>query len=169
MPRSRFLPRDQLARPIELSGVESRLVREALAYWNARRGARTYPSRSEIVPRDISRLLRNVVLVRVLDGGADYEFRIVGDAAITAHGFSFQGLKVSELDARIDGYSAIVKRLYDRVVRTAEPLAMRGPLAHIEKGHTVHEGIYLPLGPEGGPVDHLLIVAEYSERESGAI
>ncbi len=36
------------------------------------------PARSELSPRDVRAILHNIVLIRVIDGGRDYEYRIVG-------------------------------------------------------------------------------------------
>jgi hypothetical protein len=111
-------------------------------------------------------LLRNTTLLRVIDGGKDYEYRIVGDAYVMAHGVSFQGKRWSQTDKLSPGYHAMIKSIYDRVVRKAEPVAMRGWIER--SGHTSEliysEYVFLPLGIGDETVDHILVFAVYVPR-----
>jgi len=113
--------------------------------------------------RALRSLLRNITLLRVIDGGRDYEYRVVGDAYVMAHGISFQGKCWSDLKTLAPRHWATIKPIYDSVVRTGEPLATRG---WIERGICTDEFVYceyvyLPLGTEEGVVDHILAVAVY--------
>jgi hypothetical protein len=58
---------------LPLDRIESPIVRQGLDYWRSLRGSRPYPSRAELVPRDLTALLRQVVLLRLVAGGADSE------------------------------------------------------------------------------------------------
>ena len=66
---------------IDPSEVQNPLTRKALDKWNRLRGDRRFPSRRDAAPRELSSLLRNIALVRVIQGGADFQFRIIGDAS----------------------------------------------------------------------------------------
>ncbi len=57
---------------INPSEVENPLARKALDKWNRLRGTRRFPSRADAAPRELGSLLRNIALVRVIEGGADY-------------------------------------------------------------------------------------------------
>src|SRR5690348_9740698 len=92
---------------IQLKEAETGVVRDGVAYWRRIRGSRRLPSRSNLNPRDITGILRNAVLMRVIDCGADYEYRIVGDAHTVAHGFCMQGKLLSQMDDFAPGYGAI--------------------------------------------------------------
>jgi hypothetical protein len=149
--------------PISLDAVEAPAVRAGVGYWKRLCGQRKFPSRNEVTPRDILGLLRNTILLRVIDGGNDYEYRIVGDAHVIAHGFSAQGMKLSELGSFASGYGEVLKSLYDYPVRNCAPLALRG---WISKGEDDSEFIYaesvfLPLGPDEATVDHVLNFSVY--------
>src|SRR5438552_3975641 len=111
---------------LPLDGIENPIVRQGLDYWQRLRGDRPYPWRGEVHPRDLRALLRHVVLLRLVDNGADYEYRIVGDAHVQSHGFCMQGLRVSDVDRFSPGYGPVLKRLYDRAVRRREAFAFRG-------------------------------------------
>jgi hypothetical protein len=110
-------------------------------------------------------LMRNVTLLRVVDGGRDYEYRIVGDAYVLAHGVSFQGKCWSDTALLSPGYKAYIKPIYDKIVQDEEPIATRG---WIERGAggsgTVYsEYVFLPLGH--AKVDHILIIAVYLRKD----
>jgi len=66
--------------PMSLSDIESPEVRSIERAWQKWRGFHAMPARESLVPRDLGRFMANVSLVRVLDDGDDYEFRIIGDA-----------------------------------------------------------------------------------------
>src|SRR5580692_3405383 len=83
---------------IDLDQIENAAVRAGVDYWRKIGGARKFPSRNDLSPRDIAGLLRNTVLLRVIDDGVDYDYRIVGDAHVIAHGYSMQGRRLSRID-----------------------------------------------------------------------
>src|SRR3546814_17700910 len=57
-------------------------LREIYHYWSGKRGGRCYPTRADIRPEEIKRLLPFVLLLDVLDEGRHFRFRLVGpDAA----------------------------------------------------------------------------------------
>ncbi|MEJ0041657.1 MAG: PAS domain-containing protein [Rhizomicrobium sp.] len=153
---------------ISLDDIESPVVRRGLDYWRALKGDRTYPSRADMQPRDLAPLLRNVVLLKVVDGGQDYEYRIVGDAHVISHGFSTQGRCVSDVDKFSPGYGAVLKSLYDRVLRKREVFAFRGWLERVVRGKPFIycESVFMPMGPDEATVDHVLNFSVYTPRDS---
>lgn len=128
------------------------------------------------MPRDFAELLRNLALVQAVEGGRDYEFRIVGDAHVEAQGLSFSGKRMRDIDDASPGYGTALKNLYDRVRESASPLALRGWLQRGEPLQQIihHESLFLPLGPDESVVDHLLIITVYTrgsdllKQESGS-
>jgi hypothetical protein len=154
--------------PIPLDQVEAPVLRAGVGYWKRLRGARKYPSRGDVSPRDLVGLLRNTVLIRVLDGGGDYEYRIVGDAHVTAHGFSAQGQTLSQLNDLAPGYGMVLKGLYDYPVRTGLPLALRGWISkgEDESEFVYSESVFLPLGADDETVDHVLNFSVYVPHQA---
>jgi hypothetical protein len=147
---------------IPFEQVESVAVRDAIAYWQSLCRGRRFPSRAEVLPREIRGLLRNICLIRVLDGGSDYQFRVIGDAHVIAYGFSMQGQLLSEIDSHVPGHGQVLKRLYDRVVRKGEPYALRGWIerAGAQKRYIYCESLFAPLG-DAEAVDHIFNVSVY--------
>ena len=148
--------------------VQNPMLRKAYEVWNTLKVARRFPARAEITPRNMVEFLRNTVLVRVIDEGRDFQFRIVGDAVAEVQGDSFRELTTTEIDARIPGYGAMLKSVYRQVCKMREPLAFRGwfvqPKTHLA---FFHESLILPLGPDDATVDHILVVAVYAFEDKG--
>jgi hypothetical protein len=137
--------------------LEGPVVRQGVAYWNILRGERRFPAREEVHPRDFVPLLKNVVLVRVLDGGGDFEFRIVGEARTHTYALSFAGKRLSELRGIWPTYSYSLHGLFGHVAQFGEPVALRG---HFGPGFSdvniaYFESVMLPLGA-GDSVDHII-------------
>lgn len=153
---------------IPLDEVENPILLQGLAYWRRLKGERAYPARQDLMPRDLSPLLRHVCLLRVLGEGADYEFRIVGDAHVISHGFSMQGLRVSDVDRFSPGYGPVLKSLYDHALRRRAPYAFRGWMERGEKNkrYIYSESVFMPMGPDEITIDHVLNVAVYIPRDS---
>lgn len=151
-----------IATEIEPDAATSDVVLEGYRYWRAQRGRRAFPSRIDIRPADIKRVLPNLILAKVLDDGRDFQFRIVGQSIAAAHGLNPINWRVSELDKHADGFSAVVMRVYLSVYESGRPYASRGSLKHLDRDYRTFESIFLPLGPSDGVVDHLLVVAGFS-------
>ena len=161
---------EKLSHRIALSEIDSTILLQGIAYWRGLCRERKFPARADVMPRGLAGLLRYTTLLRVIDGGEDYEYRIVGDAYVMAHGASFQGKRWSETDKITRGYHAMIKSTYDRVVRKGEPVATRG---WIERGGRSSELLYseylfLPLGEDDKTVDYILVFAVYVSREKSA-
>lgn len=158
-------PRKRTSKCIPLSEVDSAILLDGIALWRSLSEGRKFPSRSAITPRVLKPLLRNTTLVRVVNGGEDYEYRIVGDAYVLAHGVSFQNKRWSETAGLLPDYHDYVKPIFDQVVHHAEPVATRGWIGRGagSNGHVYSEYVFLPLGDS--EVDHILVFAVYIRRD----
>ena len=154
---------------VSTAEIQSAQLRKAFDLWTKLKGERPFPPRSEVSPRDMSEFLRNTVLVRVLDGGKEFQFRIVGDAIVLAQGQSFQGLTTTEIDVRIPGYGSMIRAAYQRVHTEQKPLVLRGWYEHaLSQRAFFHETMGLPLGPDAETVDHILVVAIFAFGQDAA-
>lgn len=146
--------------------LEDPLVVQGTEYWNSLRGDRRFPARDDLTPRGMAGFLRNVVLVKVIGEGEDYEYRIAGDAHVEAHGAPFKGIRLSQIEAIHPTYGRLTRATYEHVRTTAAPYALRGWVGKdFPKSRFVYyESIFLPLGPGDDDVDHLLVVGVYAPR-----
>lgn len=151
-----------LGERIDIAAIREPLLHQALAVWTEHRGTARFANRDAMTPRAMAPFLRNIVLVRVLENGKEYEFRIVGDAIVQVQGGTFQGQTLTEIDAKLPGYGASLRPLYDQLVAEGGPHAYRG---HVPDGPVkrafAHETILLPLGTDAA-VDHILVVGAYT-------
>jgi hypothetical protein len=75
-------------------------------------------------------LLRNIALIKVLNGGVDYEFRIAGDAVVCAYGVALQNRGLSDFETTAPRLIRTVRSLYDHVGNSGMPLAVRCRTGH---------------------------------------
>jgi hypothetical protein len=164
---SKTIP-DSASGVISLSEIRDPIVRQGLDYWLSRKGTRSYPARSDIAPRDISALLRHVVLLRLIKNGLDFEYRVMGDAHASALGFSMQGQRVSDVDKFSPGYGQVLLRLYRRAVRKRHVFAFRGWMERGQENrkYIYSESVFMPLGPDENTIDHVFNIGVYVPLDS---
>jgi len=153
---------------IGLDAIEDASVRTGVAYWRMLKAGRAMPSRAELSPRAMTGILRNVALLRVLDGGADYDYRIAGDAHVQAYGKTLKGARLSDVVAELPQLGQMLRGVFDHVRATAAPFAARGWIGReIRDARFVyHESCFLPLAGDGVTVDHILAVAVHVPKAS---
>lgn len=162
-------PRDQKAESstveiVSCETLDSRAVSLALRYWKGLRGSRRFPARDDVTPRNMAPFLRNIVLIRVVDDGTDYEYRIAGDACVQAFGTNFQGMRLTEIESIDAQYGRATRLAYEHVRAMGAPFALRGWVApSIASLFSYHETVFLPLG-ESDTVDHLLVASSFTPR-----
>jgi hypothetical protein len=105
--------------------------------------------------------LRNVTLYAVSASEEDFEYRIMGDAAVLAWGRSFAGMKRLDLNLLHPGMGDVIWNVCRSVVRHRQPLVLRGRLWKGEHDVTRQETIFLPLGPDDNTVSFVLSVGSY--------
>jgi hypothetical protein len=69
----------------------------AFNYWQAKCGGRAMPRRADIDPSEITKLLPNLQITELVDGGARVRYRLVGTAVVTAYGAEFTGKYFDEV------------------------------------------------------------------------
>lgn len=110
--------------------------------------------------RGMAAILPYVVIIGVIDDGADYEYRLVGDAQRQAFKTYFKGMRVTQIEAVVPDLGMVLREAYEKVRSAGAPLFLRGRTDHEPPGSQFlyHETAFLPLGATDTAVDHLLIV-----------
>lgn len=134
-----------------------------VAYWIARAGDRPMPSFGEIDPIDIPWALSRLYIVRVVDGGADYVYRLVGETIKERHGMSLTGRRPRDLFP-----AETTRHILERWHRIVNEPAV----CYTETEHPTNAGwrmrarrVQLPLGPVGGPPDNLFNMTIFEEPQ----
>jgi len=145
------IPLEQLSDPMVIAGV---------AYWRSICAERKFPAREALTLRGLAPVLTHCVTVRVIDEGADFEFRFVGDSQRQAFKVPFKGVRVSQIAALAPELGALLRGVYEAVRAGGFPFAVRGSIDFGEEdaGPVHYETAFLPLGADDAAVDHILIV-----------
>lgn len=130
-------------------------LRALYHYWSEKRGTRAYPSRADIQPEEIKRLLPYVLLLDVLDGGRHLRFRLVGTDA--ASGIDPTGKLLHE--AAPEGvYRDHVCALFGRGAAGPGAMYSRASYAYADApGPRSISRVFLPLAGDGETIDMLMI------------
>ena len=96
--------------------LDDPLHRQMYAYWHGKRGSRRMPSRCDIDPTEIPRLLPNVLISEYVPEGerGRWRYRLAGTAVATAFGRNPTGRFIDELTT--GDYREFIERIH-RVVR----------------------------------------------------
>lgn len=148
-----------------LETMDARL-KPVYVIWNGKRGTRRFPSKQAITPRDIKPFLRHATLIGVVNGGRDFEYRIVGDAHVQAFGRNFQGEKTSAFHS----LAALGEVAHGAVASEGKPRLVQYHLKFKDWPLYRRETLFLPLGED--TVDHILAVGvgvpSQSENATGS-
>jgi hypothetical protein len=148
--------------------LDSKPVSLAVRYWMGLCGTRRFPARREIRPREMAAFLRNIVLIRIVDGGRDYEYRIAGDACVQAFGANFCGARLTEIEAADPAFGLATRAAYEHVRTTGQPFALRGWVSPSAPSlFSYHETAFLPLG-DNDTVDHIIAASSFTPRMANA-
>ena len=123
-------------------------------YWDAKRGRRRMPLRSDIEPAEIPRLLPHLQLVDRV-AGKGFRYRLTGSAIAQGYGFDATGKLTQEI--LTPARHKIASGHYSLVFDTARPLFARN--GYIKGSFTVVmiSRIILPLSLDGESVGMLLL------------
>jgi hypothetical protein len=125
----------------------------ALAYWIEKRGNRLMPSRRDIDPTEIPRkVLPNLQLIDVIDGGARFRYRLIGTATVDAYGEDFTGRYADEMfppDLR-----DFIHGIYRQACAWKAPLFLSNRYVTAKGFELASRRIYMPLADADTEAHH---------------
>jgi hypothetical protein len=139
---------------LQPQSVEPLLLAGVRAYWTRKRDTRAQPRRQDIVPTEIKEWLPFVLLADVIDGGADFRYRLVGTRLQHFFSSAPTGNLMSGVLAPF-GEETVQKTLetYRSVVTLGEPLRIKGDGAWYGQQRKQFEAILTPLSDDGGAIN----------------
>lgn len=150
-------PKGPTFEAIALEALSKPLVIQGLAYWRSLCGTRTFPAREQLSPREILRLLTNTILLKVIDGGNDFEFAVVGDEVTRAYRTKLIHRRLSEIAKDIPNAATFWGGVYRDIIQNRKPWAVRfSSGSDGEARFSNAEAVLLPLGPRDDVVDHII-------------
>ncbi|WP_374384985.1 PAS domain-containing protein [Dongia sp.] len=135
-------------------------VRELYAYWHAKRRGKSMPSRRDIDPIEIPRLLPYLTIVEVMPDSRRYIYRLVGTKEVEIRGSDPTGKTVSE--AYYGPSIEEAHMFYDRAVATAAPVYDDSPWVGPDGRYNDDEMLFLPLSEDGTSVSRILLISQCS-------
>lgn len=135
----------------EAPGLHPKL-RELLALWRAKRGARATPTRADINTIELRPWLGNLMLLEVIDNGADMLYRVYGSALADYFGRDLTGRKLSSLPPQV---SAVVSSEYRQAIVDPKPLTVTHRRS-VQHARIPISKLILPLGAPAA-IQHLLV------------
>jgi hypothetical protein len=136
-------------------------------HWLGAAGTRTMPSRSDIDPFSVPKLLPNIGLIDAGGGLREAKFRLAGTKLHDVYGREITGERVGQVFS--GGQANYWHRVHERVVEKAVPHhgVVRGPAEGRE--HIVLFWLRLPLSDDGSTVNRILCLDVAAPTESARV
>jgi hypothetical protein len=155
---------------LELDSATPRL-RQAYGYWDAKRGARSMPSRADLEPAEIKPLLPYLILMDVLRDAKpawpiDFRYRLIGTVTDAMMNARYTGICMSDLPHQQPG-SRIWQSL-ERVTTTHAPHINRVPYVGPHKDFMSVVDLVMPLSDDDTQVTMLFCIVDFVPRETPA-
>ena len=152
-----WIPDESSGEIITAPQLEAAPVREAVERWKCVKVERLFPDVADAVMAPVS---ANIILIKVLGEGEDYQYLHVGEALVAGFGEDFSGQCLSEIEQTNPRFGIGLRMLYEMVRASGEPLCYRGWAGQDMPGakFVYYESAVLPFG-HGSKVDHILVIS----------
>jgi len=149
-----------IAIAIEAAQLRSPITRAGYDYWLAKKGDRRFPSRADFDPLlEQPRLARNIVLVDVRREPLDFHYRLIGVAVREYMAADWTGRWMSEIPMQRAPNPIWQHHLW--VLENRAPRFYRPTYLGPYKEFKFIESAQLPLGPEGGDIDMMMVFVDF--------
>jgi hypothetical protein len=136
-------------------------VDRILAYWRAKKGDRTFPSRADIDPLEFPRELPRVMMAEVSYAPLEFRYRVAGTGLFAMHGHELTGKLARELDP--PEFGALIQRHYTEVIERRVPILHVIELT-LNYLATSYARIILPLSGDGAVIDRLMTCEAHEDH-----
>jgi hypothetical protein len=132
-----------------------------LAYWRAKKGDRSFPSRADIDPLEFTRELPRVMMAEVSHDQLEFRYRVAGTGLFPVHGRDLTGKLARELDP--PEFGAMIHRHYVEAVERRVPILHLIELT-VNYLSTSYARIILPLSSDGTVIDRLITCEAHEDN-----
>lgn len=135
-------------------------ISELAEYWDRKRGDRPMPSREDIDPAEIKRLLPNLVISRIERDPLRVKYSLVGTYIAESGGLDFSGYYLDEIDFKGE-VGTDWAALYRELIRERRPIC--GICQFRTEAGYVREYLaaMFPLSSDGVEVDQCLSIEDW--------
>jgi hypothetical protein len=136
--------------------LDDPLHRQIYAYWQQKRGSRRMPSRADIDPTEIPRLLPNLLISEYLGEGeaGRWRYRLAGTAVSAAFGRNPTGRYIDELTK--GDYRAFIEHIHGMVREEQRALFCASEYMGARDLRMSAKRLLLPLTTDGQQVDQII-------------
>ena len=121
-----FLPAESRGDILPLERLDAELVRTGLSYWRSLKAGQALPERASMISCLSPQMRAQSMLVEVVERGAEYEHRFVGEEMTKAFHTDFTGKRLSDLVEGFPKFGLSLRMVYEMVRASGEPLGYRG-------------------------------------------
>jgi hypothetical protein len=129
-------------------------LKDLLAYWEGKRGARAMPARADIDPIEIPQLLPHLIMVDTAETPEDFCYRLYGTEVCKGFEHDRTGLRFSEMP-RIENYDEVYRGYWLTYTEKA-PNYFHGQIVSDSRNYIGYSRLTLPLSSDGERVDKIL-------------
>ena len=144
---------DGIAVPVEVAGDIHPKLRDLHGFWQKKRGQRPFPQRRDFDVIELWPWLGNLMLIEVENGGADFLYRVYGTVLADYFSRDLTGRRTSSLSGDVQ---AVVRGEYGSAIGKGQPIIVTRDRT-VQQKRIRASKLILPLGPESGLIDHLLV------------
>lgn len=154
-----------VAAPIAVTDLREPEFLQALIYWHESRKEKPMPSRADVDPMRIHRILNKVLLIDVMPAAPFFRFKVVGTQIADWAHFDASGRGLDEVEAL--SYRNMLLATYSEVRGARKPIAHR---IRWDEPNGVHryKRVLLPLSEDGDHVNMILscsVVEQFHDAE----
>jgi hypothetical protein len=128
---------------------------DVLDYWEEKRRGRFAPSRADIEPLDLMRVLPRIMLADVVSDPLDFRYRLSGTGIANVHGTELTGL--APRDLKPAEYGNLIDQHYRQCVLERRPLLHLIILDSLHRSRA-YARLLLPLSNDAKSVNMLMAV-----------
>ncbi|HKP23422.1 MAG TPA: PAS domain-containing protein [Dongiaceae bacterium] len=146
----------------EVASVEelsSSIGTELYAYWERKRGSRRMPSRADIDPADLKRILPSILIAKIDRETRRVRYTLVGTRCVAQAGMDYTGHYLDEIDFTCD-FDTDWHETYRTLTRDKRPIF--GIVKTFLKDNRVCDlaEVLLPLSDDGETVTHCIAIED---------
>jgi len=128
--------------------ITSTAVLSFAALWRSKAGPQGLPQRGDFAMQELLPFLGNILIMDVIDGGADFSYRLIGTAIVAASNRDVTGQKVSDLAFEVG--TDVVLNVYQQMLAHQEGSFWAGQVAWAKnKMWKPFEAFAAPLAKDG--------------------
>ncbi len=139
---------------VQCDDIQETRLRELFDYWEAKRGDRAMPLRSEIDPAEIPALLPHMMLVDTAETLEEFRYRLFGTSVCQGFGYDRTGVRFGDLP-KIENYDMVYEG-YWLTYTTVEPQYFPGRIVSEKKDYISYSRLTMPITETGETVDLIL-------------